>query len=172
MQPTLHIENLTVSYALGEASVEAVREVSLAVASGECLGIVGESGAGKTQAFMAAMGLLPRNARASGSVRFDGAEILGLAPRALNRVRGSALTMIFQDPMTSLSPHVKIGEQLAEVLVSHRGHSWRDARRAALEVLERVRSSARLMMTAQDRLGLGLPSLKGRPGRLPGTTTE
>jgi len=139
MQPTLHIENLTVTYAIGEASVEAVREVSLAVASGECLGIVGESGAGKTQAFMAAMGLLPRNARASGSVRFDGGEILGLEPRALNRVRGSALTMIFQDPMTSLSPHVKIGEQLAEVLVSHRGHSWRDARRAALEVLERVR---------------------------------
>jgi oligopeptide transport system ATP-binding protein len=88
---------------------------------------------------MAAMGLLAGRARARGSVRFDGEEILGLEPKALNRVRGSKLTMIFQDPMTSLTPHLKIGVQLAEVLVEHRGSSWHEAERAALHALERVR---------------------------------
>ena len=82
---------------------------------------------------------LPGVRAPSGSVRFEGEEILGLAPRALNRIRGSKLTMIFQDPMTSLTPHVKIGVQLAEVLVHHRGVPWRDAERAALEMLDRVR---------------------------------
>jgi oligopeptide transport system ATP-binding protein len=137
--PALSIENLQVTYALAGGPLSAVRDVSLTVASRECLGIVGESGSGKTQVFMAAMGLLAGNARATGSVRFDGREILGLAPRALNRIRGCELTMIFQDPMTSLTPHLKIGVQLAEVLVSHRGFSWRDAMRAAGRILERVR---------------------------------
>ncbi len=137
--PALCVENLQVTYALAGGSISAVREVSLTVASRECLGIVGESGSGKTQVFMAAMGLLARNARASGSVRFAGREILGLAPKSLNRIRGSDLTMIFQDPMTSLAPHLKIGVQLGEVLVTHRGFSWRDALRAAATILERVR---------------------------------
>jgi oligopeptide transport system ATP-binding protein len=139
MTPTLRIENLQVTYALAGGTLAAVRDVTLAVASRECLGIVGESGSGKTQIFMAAMGLLAKNAQASGSVRFDGREILGLAPKILNRIRGSELTMIFQDPMSSLTPHLKIGVQLAEVLVSHRDLSWGAARRAALQVLERVR---------------------------------
>jgi oligopeptide transport system ATP-binding protein len=136
---TLRLESLRVSYARAGGTIDAVREVSLAVRPGECLGIVGESGAGKTQAFMAAMGLLAPNARTGGSVRFEGEEILGLEPAALNRVRGSKLTMIFQDPMTSLTPHLRIGVQLAEVLVSHRGASWAEAERAALRALERVR---------------------------------
>jgi oligopeptide transport system ATP-binding protein len=137
--PILSIENLQVTYALADGVIAAVREVSFAVAPRECLGIVGESGSGKTQVFMAAMGLLAKNARANGSVRLDGHEILGLAPAALNRVRGSKLTMVFQDPMSSLTPHLKIGVQLAEVLVTHRGSSWRDAKRAAQHILERVR---------------------------------
>jgi oligopeptide transport system ATP-binding protein len=137
--PTLSIENLQVIYALAGGPVSAVRDVSLKVAPRECLGIVGESGSGKTQVFMAAMGLLAGNAQASGSVRFDGREILGLTPTALNHIRGSELTMIFQDPMSSLTPHLKIGVQLAEVLVTHRGFSWRNALRAAGLILERVR---------------------------------
>jgi oligopeptide transport system ATP-binding protein len=137
--PTLSIENLQVEYPLGGDTIAAVREVSLQVAPRECIGIVGESGSGKTQVFMAALGLLARSARARGSVRFDGEEILGLEPKALNRVRGSKLSMIFQDPMTSLTPHLRIGVQLAEVLVEHRGASWREAQRAALHALERVR---------------------------------
>jgi len=135
----LCVTNLEVSYARPDGTVAAVRDVSLSVGPRECIGIVGESGSGKTQVFMAAMGLLAENARARGSVRFEGAEILGLAPHPLNRVRGSRLTMIFQDPMTSLTPHLKIGVQLAEVLVAHRGSSWREAKREALEALERVR---------------------------------
>jgi oligopeptide transport system ATP-binding protein len=87
---------------------------------------------------MAAMGLLASDARVQGSVRFEGAEILGVAPAVLNRVRGSKLSMIFQDPMTSLTPHLRIGVQLAEGLVTHSGASWADARRAALAMLERV----------------------------------
>jgi oligopeptide transport system ATP-binding protein len=137
--PTLSIENLQVEYPLGGDTIAAVREVSLVVAPRECVGIVGESGSGKTQVFMAAMGLLARSARARGSVRFDGEEILGVEPKALNRVRGSKLSMIFQDPMTSLTPHLRIGVQLAEVLVEHRGSSWQEAQRAALHALERVR---------------------------------
>jgi oligopeptide transport system ATP-binding protein len=137
--PTLSIEKLQVEYVLGGDTIAAVREVSLAVGPRDCIGIVGESGSGKTQVFMAAMGLLAGSARVRGSVRFEGEEILGLEPRAMNRVRGSKLTMIFQDPMTSLTPHLKIGVQLAEVLVEHRGSSWHEAEHAALRALERVR---------------------------------
>lgn len=133
--PTLAIDDLSVRF--GDSA--AVRDVSLRVESGECIGVVGESGSGKTQVFMSAMGLLPSNARVRGSVRFEGTEILGVAPTVLNRVRGSKLTMVFQDPMTSLTPHLRIGAQLAEVLVTHAGASWADAERAALAMLERVR---------------------------------
>jgi oligopeptide transport system ATP-binding protein len=135
----LNIDDLSVGFAQRNVIISAVRQVSLAVAAGECVGIVGESGSGKTQAFMAAMGLLAGNATAQGSVRFDGGEILGAAAAQLNRIRGSQLTMIFQDPMTSLTPHLKIGAQLAEVLVCHAGTSWREARIAARQMLERVR---------------------------------
>jgi oligopeptide transport system ATP-binding protein len=138
MAATLEIDNLDVSFMQGRTEIAAVRQLSLSVAPGECLGIVGESGSGKTQAFMAVMGLLAANARAGGSVRFEGRELLALRPSEWNRVRGSKLTMIFQDPMTSLTPHLKIGVQLAEVLVCHAGMSWRKAERAALLMLERV----------------------------------
>jgi oligopeptide transport system ATP-binding protein len=139
MHPTLSIDDLSVSFAQGKALIPAVRRISMAVAPRECVGVVGESGSGKTQLFMAAMGLLAGNAAVDGRVRFEGEDILGAAPRRLNRVRGAKLTMIFQDPMTSLTPHLKIGTQLAEVLVSHAGSSWSDARIAARRMLERVR---------------------------------
>src|SRR5712675_1563677 len=139
MAPVLSIEDLTVSFLQPKRSLFAVRQVSLAVAARECVAIVGESGSGKTQVFMAAMGLLAGNAAAAGSVRFEGGEILGASPRQLNGIRGSKLTMIFQDPMTSLTPHLKIGIQLAEVLVNHSHMSWREAEKAALRALERVR---------------------------------
>jgi oligopeptide transport system ATP-binding protein len=135
----LNIDDLTVSFSRPNRSISAVRQVSLAVAARECVGVVGESGSGKTQAFMAAMGLLAGNATAHGSVLFEGGEILGAAAAQLNRIRGSKLSMIFQDPMTSLTPHLKIGAQLAEVLVCHAGTSWREARIAARRMLERVR---------------------------------
>lgn len=138
MPATLAIDRLSVNFGV-KSELAAVREVSLKVGPAECVGIVGESGSGKTQMFMAALGLLPADARAAGSVQFEGRELLGRSPAELNRVRGSKLTMVFQDPMTSLTPHLRIGTQLAEIRVSHAGASWRDAKTAALRMLERVR---------------------------------
>jgi oligopeptide transport system ATP-binding protein len=139
MVPTLSVDRLRVSFSHRGDLIEAVDGVSLVIAPAECLGIVGESGSGKTQVFMAAMGLLAGNAKVSGSVRFEGNELLRVDAPALNRFRGSKLSMIFQDPMTSLTPHLKIGTQLAEVMVSHLGSSWNDARSYAGRMLERVR---------------------------------
>jgi oligopeptide transport system ATP-binding protein len=138
MQPALSIENLSVAFTQAKKNIPAVREVSLCVWPGECVGVVGESGSGKTQVFMAVMGLLEANATAVGRVRFEGGDILGLDREHLNRFRGSKLTMIFQDPMTALTPHLRIGVQLAEVLVRHAGKSRSEARIGALEMLNRV----------------------------------
>ena len=137
--PTLNVEDLSVDFTHRGTRISAVRQVSLQVAPGECVAIVGESGSGKTQVFMAAMGLLAGNASVDGRVCFEGADLLGTEPAQLNRIRGSKLTMIFQDPMTSLTPHLKIGQQLAEVLVCHRQATWGEAMSAARRMLERVR---------------------------------
>jgi oligopeptide transport system ATP-binding protein len=136
---TLAIDGLSVAYSQPGREIAAVRDASLTVGTAECVGVVGESGSGKTQMCLAAMGLLHARARASGSIRFEGQEILGAQPGLLNRVRGSKLTMVFQDPLSSLTPHLRIGRQLAEVLVHHAHMSWRDAERGALRILERVR---------------------------------
>jgi oligopeptide transport system ATP-binding protein len=136
---TLSVDNLNICFPHRTGTLEAVAGASLRVEPQECVGIVGESGSGKTQLFLAAMGLLAGVAQVSGSIRFAGNELLGAKAAALNRVRGSKLTMIFQDPMTSLTPHLRIGTQLAEVLVSHAGQSWKEARSAAERMLEHVR---------------------------------
>jgi oligopeptide transport system ATP-binding protein len=138
MVPTLSVDRLRISFSHRTGSIEAVDRVSFSIAPSECVGLVGESGSGKTQIFMAAMGLLPGNAQVSGSVRFEGNELLAADAHTLNRVRGSRLTMIFQDPMTSLTPHLAIGTQLAEVLVAHRGMPWDEAQTCAGRMLERV----------------------------------
>jgi len=135
----LAVDGLHVGFRSGNETIDAVRNVSLSVAAAECVGIVGESGSGKTVMFLAAMGLLPKHAHTDGRIRFEGIDILGRTSRELNQVRGSRLAMIFQDPMTSLTPHLTIGTQLAEVLVCHARLPWRDARLAALDMLERVR---------------------------------
>jgi len=139
MIPTLSIDELCISFPRRGAPIRAVQGVSLTISPSECVGIIGESGSGKTQVFMAAMGLVSGSAAASGSIRFEGSELLAADAAALNRVRGSKLTMIFQDPMTSLAPHLKIGTQLAEVLVCHAAMSWRDAWSSAARMLARVR---------------------------------
>lgn len=139
MAPILSVEDLNVRFAHRTGTLQAVAGASLHIETKECLGVVGESGSGKTQLFLAAMGLLGGRAQVSGSIQFEGNELLGASATAINRVRGSKLTMIFQDPMTSLTPHLRIGTQLAEVLVCHSGLSWAQAREVAGRMLEQVR---------------------------------
>ncbi|HEX3845552.1 MAG TPA: ABC transporter ATP-binding protein [Steroidobacteraceae bacterium] len=134
----LRIAQLSVTFVTPQGEVPAVREVSLTVRRGECVGVVGESGAGKTQLFLATLGLLPATARVSGSAWLGREPLLGRAQRDLDRLRGARIGLIFQDPMTSLTPHLRIGEQIAEPIVRHRGASWRQARQQALALLDRV----------------------------------
>lgn len=135
----LSIENLHVSFNTPDGEVKAVRGVSLDISAGECLGVVGESGSGKSQTFLAALSLLAGNGSASGSVKLGGREILNLRLSDLNNIRGDDVGMIFQDPLTALTPHLRIGHQMAEVLTAHRDMNSRQARVRCLEWLDCVR---------------------------------
>ncbi len=139
MAALLEITGLNVHFSLADGDVHAVQDASLAVQEGECLGVVGESGSGKSQLFLAAFGLLAANGRAQGSVKYRGEEILRASPKRLNAIRGGAVTMIFQDPLTSLTPHMKVGAQIAEALMLHRHVSRGEAERKAREMLDYVR---------------------------------
>ena len=136
--PVLDVTNLETTFATPEGEVKAVSGVNFAVYPGEAVGIVGESGSGKSQIFMSIMGLLASNGRARGSVKFHGQEILGLPVAELNKIRGARMSMIFQDPMTSLNPYLTVSRQLTEVLVTHKGMSEAQARSAAIAMLDRV----------------------------------
>ena len=137
-EPILESRGLHVRFSTPNGEVHAVRGVDLQVQAGETIAIVGESGSGKSQLMMATMGLLAQNGRTEGSVRFRGQELLGLSARALNRYRGQKLSMIFQEPMTSLDPLYTIGRQIAEPLVHHKGISRAEARPRVLELLKLV----------------------------------
>src|SRR5690606_15768897 len=99
--------------------VQAVRGIDLDVAPGEAVGIVGESGSGKSVSFLATMGLLPRSAKISGSAKVNGIELVGAPRKVLNQVRGKAMAMIFQDPLSALNPVHRIGDQIVEMIVAH-----------------------------------------------------
>ncbi|VDS10304.1 Oligopeptide transport ATP-binding protein OppD [Paracoccus haematequi] len=137
--PLLRIEDLSVRFRTHDGAVQAVNNVTLSVDPGETLGIVGESGSGKSQLAFAVMGLLARNGEASGRVRLDGQDILNAPPKVINRVRAEKVAMIFQDPMTSLNPYMRVSDQMAEVLVLHKGLSKRDAVAESVRMLDAVR---------------------------------
>jgi oligopeptide transport system ATP-binding protein len=146
--PLLAVEDLRVHFWTGGGTVHAVNGISFDIGPGETLGIVGESGCGKSVTALALLGLLPRAGRVrSGSASFDGRDLLRLSQRALRRVRGRQIAMIFQDPMTSLNPVLTIGRQLREPLETHFGMNRRAASARAAELLDRVG-----IPNAEDRL--------------------
>ncbi|SMX25372.1 ABC transporter ATP-binding protein [Boseongicola aestuarii] len=132
------VRDLNVSFTTQDGMIDAVKGVSFDIEAGDCLGIVGESGSGKSQTFMAAMGLMPKNGLATGSVQLMGREMLNVSIPELNSLRGRDISMIFQDPLTALTPHLKIVNQMEEVLRSHQGLSGRDAEKVALGWLDKV----------------------------------
>jgi peptide/nickel transport system ATP-binding protein len=137
--PILDVRDLSVSFETQDGRVEAVKKLSFDVARGECLGLVGESGSGKSQTVLAAMGLTAKNGIVEGSIKFDGRELAGMTRKQLNEIRGAKIGMIFQDPLTSLTPHMTVGAQMAEVLAHHKNLKGRDAEQRIVEWLERVR---------------------------------
>ena len=132
----LEVRDLRVSFETLDGTVNAVNGVDFALEAGRSLAVVGESGSGKSQIMLAVMGLLARNGTASGSVRFDGAELLGLDEGAFNRIRASEIAMVFQDPMTALNPYMRISDQMTEVLTLHRGMGVREALDEAVRLLD------------------------------------
>jgi oligopeptide/dipeptide ABC transporter ATP-binding protein len=137
-RPLLEINGLHVEFSVRSGRVHAVRGLDLAVHRGEVAAVVGESGSGKSASMLAALGLLDVNATATGSVRFDGREMIGASPAVLRSLRGGRIGMIFQDPMTSLNPVLDIRRQIAEAVITHQPVTQRQAETKAVELLEMV----------------------------------
>ena len=134
----LDVRHLAVTFATRDGPVAAVKDLSFQLGAGEVLGIVGESGSGKTQAAMALLGLIADNGRMTGSITFEGQELVGLADAELRRVRGARIAMVFQEPLTSLKPCFTVGFQITEALAAHEGGGRADRRRRAIELLDQV----------------------------------
>jgi len=135
----LEVENLSVSLSVANRSATIVDGLGLSINEGQCLGIVGESGSGKSTAALAVMGLVDgRSLHVGGAVRFDGTDLLHLPSRQFRAMQGKDIAMIFQDPMSSLNPVHKVGDQIVECLKAHEKISTRQATKAAIEALERV----------------------------------
>ncbi|HNV10914.1 MAG TPA: ABC transporter ATP-binding protein [Propionibacteriaceae bacterium] len=132
----LSVENLDITF--GRRRIPAVRGVSFSLDAGERLGLIGESGSGKSVTALAVMGLLPENAHVSGSVAFKGREVVGASDKVLSDLRGDEMTMVFQEPMTALDPTMTAGRQVAEVVRLHAGADPGAARQRVLDILAEV----------------------------------
>jgi len=135
----LEVSNLKVRFETVDGEVNAVNNVNFSLDEGKILAIVGESGSGKSQTVFAMTGLLDHNGSATGSIKFQGEEILNLSNKELNKIRAEKIAMIFQDPMTSLNPYVRVSDQMTEVLVHHQGLSKSDALKQSISMLDAVR---------------------------------
>jgi peptide/nickel transport system ATP-binding protein len=137
--PLLEISDLTVTIGTGLQALEAVRGIDLTLRRGETLGVVGESGAGKSLSMLSVTSLLPKGARVGGSVRLKGTELVGLSNRRLRKIRGSEVGVVFQDPMTSLNPMYSVGRQVGEAIKIHQpGLSRKEIAAAAIDLLASV----------------------------------
>ena len=137
----LEINNLKIVFETPDGLVKAVNDVSLNLANNESLAIVGESGSGKTQLVFSILGLLAKNATSTGSIKYENQEILNLPDEKMNKIRSNKISMIFQDPMTSLNPYMRIRDQMNEVLIHHQGKSKSDATKQSVRMLEAVKIS-------------------------------
>ena len=152
----LEVSNLKVRFETADGEVNAVNNVNFSLDEGKILAIVGESGSGKSQTVFAMTGLLDHNGSATGSVKFQGEEILNLSNKELNKIRAEKIAMIFQDPMTSLNPYVRVSDQMTEVLVHHQGLSKSDALKQSISMLDAVRipdASSRIRMYPHEFSG-------------------
>ncbi|HIF9348441.1 TPA: ABC transporter ATP-binding protein [Photobacterium damselae] len=135
----LDVKDLRVEFTTQDGIVTAVNDLNFSLNHGETLGIVGESGSGKSQTVFAIMGLLAKNGKISGRAEFEGRNILNLPERELNKIRAEQIAMIFQDPMTSLNPYMKVSDQLMEVLMLHKGMSKQQAFEESVRMLDAVK---------------------------------
>jgi peptide/nickel transport system ATP-binding protein len=137
-EPLLAVRDLRVAFATRAGPVEAVAGIDVDLEAGRVLGVVGESGSGKSVSMLGVLGLLPKSATVTGSALFRGQELLGMAPQALQAIRGARIGMIFQDPLTALNPVLRVGEQIVEAIRIHRDVSRKAAMARAVDLLDLV----------------------------------
>ncbi|HVN34042.1 MAG TPA: ABC transporter ATP-binding protein, partial [Casimicrobiaceae bacterium] len=157
--PVLSVRNLTTAFRVGEQWITVVKGISFEIGARETVAIVGESGSGKSVTALSIMRLLPAaNSRATGEILLEGRDLLKLPEEEMRKVRGNRISMIFQEPMTSLNPVLTLGFQIAEALIYHRGLDRRGAEAETLRILERVRipSAASRLNEYPHRLSGGM----------------
>ncbi len=135
----LEIKNLKIFFDTPEGTVKAINDVNLNLLNNESLAIVGESGSGKTQLVFSILGLLAKNATATGSIKYESQEILNIPEKKINNIRTNKISIIFQDPMTSLNPYMRIRDQMNEVIIHHKGLNKKDATIQSIRMLDAVK---------------------------------